>query len=113
MMSRAAMPSLHGRALHRAGMLVGVLVAVPAIALTIELPADTAQLAPGPGSDLANRQCLTCHSADYVGIQPRGKPLAFWKGEVEKMKKVYGAPIPDEEIEPIAQYLTRAYGDAS
>ena len=27
------------------------------------------------------------------------------------MKKVYGPPIPDAEIDPIAQYLTRAYGD--
>ena len=27
------------------------------------------------------------------------------------MKKVYGASIPDDQIEPIAQYLTRAYGD--
>jgi hypothetical protein len=43
--------------------------------------------------------------------QPPGKPYAFWKAEVEKMKKVYGASIPDDQIEPIAQYLTRAYGD--
>jgi hypothetical protein len=28
------------------------------------------------------------------------------------MKKVYGAPIPDDQVEPIAQYLTAAYGDA-
>jgi hypothetical protein len=54
---------------------------------------------------------VTCHSADYVAIQPPGKPLAFWKAEVEKMKKVYGAPIPDDQIDPIAQYLTREYGD--
>ncbi len=85
--------------------------ACPALALTIELPAETGKLKSGPGSDLANRQCLTCHSADYVVVQPPGKPLAFWKAEVEKMKKVYGAPIPDDQIEPIAQYLTREYGD--
>ena len=40
-----------------------------------------------------------------------GKPLAFWKAEVEKMKQVYGAQIPDDQVEPIAQYLARAYGD--
>jgi sulfite dehydrogenase (cytochrome) subunit B len=88
------------------------LVALPARALQIELPAETAKLRPGAGSDLATKQCLTCHSADYVSIQPPGKPLAFWKAEVEKMKKVYGAPIPDDQIEPIAQYLTREYGAA-
>jgi mono/diheme cytochrome c family protein len=91
--------------------IVGVALALPAAALQIELPPETVQLKVAPGSDLANRQCLTCHSADYVSIQPPGKPLAFWQGEVEKMKKVYGAPIPDDQIEPIARYLTRAYGE--
>src|SRR5689334_1683541 len=88
----------------------GALVA-PAFALRIDLPAEAAQLKPGPGSDLATTQCGACHSFDYIATQPPGKPLAFWKAEVEKMKKVYGAQIPDEQIEPIAQYLTRAYGD--
>ena len=86
-------------------------VAAPVAALKIEMPTESATLRQGAGSDLAMRQCMTCHSADYVAIQPPGKPLAFWKAEVEKMKKVYGAPIPDAEIDPIAQYLTREYGD--
>jgi mono/diheme cytochrome c family protein len=88
----------------------GCVIAMPAPGLTIELPADTVKLKPGPGADLAERQCLTCHSADYISVQPPGKPLAFWKAEVEKMKKVYGAQIPDDQIEPIANYLTREYG---
>ena len=91
---------------------LGFVLAQPAAGLKIELPPETATLKAGAGSELANRQCLACHSADYVTVQPPGKPLAFWKAEVEKMKKVYGAPIPDEEIEPIAQYLTREYGAA-
>jgi len=86
--------------------------AFPAASLKIELPPESTGLKTGAGSDLATRQCATCHSADYVAIQPPGRPLAFWKAEVEKMKKVYGAPIPDDQVEPIAQYLTRAYGDA-
>ena len=92
---------------------LGFAIALPAAGLKIELPEETGKLATAPGSDLANLQCLTCHSADYVRIQPPGKPLAFWKAEVEKMKKVYGASIPDDEIEPIARYLTRTYGDAT
>jgi sulfite dehydrogenase len=84
---------------------------LPAFALKIELPPETARLKAAPGSDLATAQCTTCHSADYVITQPPGKPMAFWKAEVEKMKKVYGAPIADDQIEPLAQYLTRAYGD--
>ncbi len=85
--------------------------AAPVAALKIELPPESTSLRAGVGSDLAVRQCVTCHSADYVTIQPPGKPLAFWKSEVEKMKKVYGAPIPDDQIDPIAQYLTREYGE--
>jgi mono/diheme cytochrome c family protein len=81
-----------------------------ALATKIELPPETARLANAPGVELANAQCMTCHSVDYVITQPRGKPLAFWKAEVEKMKAVYGAPIPPEDIGPLADYLTRAYG---
>jgi len=91
--------------------LLVVAFALPAAALRIDLPADTSKLKQGPGADAAAAQCATCHSFDYINTQPPNKPLAFWKAEVEKMKKVYGAPIPDEQIEPIAQYLTRAYGD--
>ena len=52
----------------------------------IELPEQTATLKPGPGSDLANGQCLICHSAEYITTQPSDKPLAFWRAEVEKRK---------------------------
>jgi sulfite dehydrogenase (cytochrome) subunit B len=75
----------------------------------IELPSETAAFKPGPGADLAG-QCLVCHSADYIITQPKDKPLAFWKAEVEKMKKVYGAPIADDQIEPLSQYFARNYG---
>jgi mono/diheme cytochrome c family protein len=81
-----------------------------AAGLKIELPPDTATLKPGAGADLANRQCMICHSVDYITTQPRDKPLAFWKAEVEKMKKVYGAPIQDDQIDPIARYLAENYG---
>ena len=98
----------------RIAVLVFAVAAAAAVAsaagLKIELPKETATLKPGPGVDAANAQCLTCHSVDYISTQPRDKPLAFWKAEVEKMKKVYGAPIPDDQIEPLADYLTRNYG---
>jgi hypothetical protein len=91
---------------------IGLSAAAGSIAdpLRIELPEETATLKPGPGADMANSHCLVCHSAEYVTTQPRDKPLAFWKAEVEKMKKVYGAPIPDEQIAPIAEYLVQSYG---
>jgi len=84
--------------------------AVAAAGLKIQMPPETAALKVAPGSELAAGQCGTCHSADYVSTQPRDKPFAFWKAEVEKMRKVYGAPIADENITPLAEYLTKAYG---
>jgi hypothetical protein len=81
-----------------------------AAGLKIDLPTETAVLKQGPGFELTNTQCSICHSAEYIISQPRGKPLAFWKAEVEKMKKAYGAPIPDDDIQPVADYLTRNYG---
>ncbi|MBS0326104.1 MAG: cytochrome c [Proteobacteria bacterium] len=98
----------------RWALLVGTLAALgaaaPAAALKIELPVETAAFKRGPGADAANEQCRTCHSVDYITTQPRDKPLAFWKAEVEKMKKVYGAPIPDDRIDELADYLARNYG---
>jgi hypothetical protein len=81
-----------------------------ASSLKIELPNEIATLKPGPGVEAANGQCLTCHSAEYITTQPRDKPVTFWKAEVEKMRKVYGAPVPDDQVDVIADYLARSYG---
>jgi cytochrome c5 len=99
------------RALACAASALAFVAAASVSALTIELPKETTQLKDAPGVDVTQRTCSVCHSFDYIAIQPAGRPHAFWKAEVEKMKKVYGASIPDDQIEPIAQYLTRAYGD--
>jgi hypothetical protein len=34
---------------------------------------------------------LTCHSPDYIAMQPAKKGHAFWSAEVTKMIKVYGS----------------------
>jgi len=78
-------------------------------AVSIQLPAETAQLKPGPGLEAAQSNCMTCHSVDYIYMQP---PLSKdqWQGEVVKMKKVMGAPIPDNEVDTIVQYLMSQNG---
>jgi cytochrome c551/c552 len=75
----------------------------------ITLPPETGVFKPASGSQLANSQCLTCHSVDYVLMQP---PLSLktWTAEVKKMQKTFGAPIPDDEIAPLAEYLAENYG---
>ncbi len=81
-------------------------------ALEIKLPPETATLAPSehPGYAVAMTYCLTCHSAEYVRTQPLNLTPAYWKATVTKMKKVFGAPIPDDQLDVITDYLVKTYG---
>jgi sulfite dehydrogenase (cytochrome) subunit B len=73
-----------------------------------QLPPETAELKPGPGVEAAI-VCTACHSADYISTQPSGKGKAFWQGEVQKMIKVYKAPIGEDDAAVIANYLAATY----
>jgi cytochrome c5 len=75
----------------------------------IDLPAENARLKPGPGMDAAEKSCMICHSVDYIYMQP---PLSKeqWQAEVVKMKKVFGAPIPDSDVDTIVNYLMSQNG---
>lgn len=75
----------------------------------ITLPAETAAFKPGRGAELAQANCLICHSADYISMQPP-MPRAFWEGTLKKMKEKFGAPTPDETLVALAEYLTATYG---
>lgn len=77
----------------------------------ISLPEESAVYRHGPGVDLANAYCMGCHSADYVLTQPPGMSRAFWTAEVKKMKEVFGAPVPDDQVKGIVDYLVNTYGD--
>src|SRR5712672_3084933 len=88
---------------------VVIVTTATAPALDIKLPAETMAFKQDVGAEIANGQCLTCHSVDYVVMQP---PMqrAFWKAEVQKMQQKYGAPIPDRQVEAAVDYLTKNYG---
>ncbi|MCG5249069.1 SorB family sulfite dehydrogenase c-type cytochrome subunit [Methylorubrum extorquens] len=77
--------------------------------VSYDLPEDTAKLRPGPGAEIAEAHCLTCHSPDYIAMQPAKKGHAFWSAEVTKMIKVYGAPIEEADAKAIADYLAATY----
>ena len=59
----------------------------------------------GPGADVMNANCTACHSANMALNQPR-LSAADWKGEVEKMRGTYKAPVADRDVAAIVQYLT-------
>jgi mono/diheme cytochrome c family protein len=79
--------------------------------LTIALPAETATLRPGKGLELAQANCMICHSVDYIQTQPP-MPRKFWEAEVKKMREKYGAPTPEETVPTLVEYLAATYGVA-
>jgi hypothetical protein len=77
---------------------------------TISLPGDAGMaFKPGAGLGAVQANCLSCHSSAYVSTQPV-LSKAQWTAEVAKMKAAYGAPIPDDQIPAIVDYLTTTYG---
>lgn len=84
-------------------------VVVQSAGLRIELPMETEVFKPGPNADIANAQCLICHSIEYVTTQPP-QARAFWKNSVLKMQDKYGAAIAADQVEALVDYLARNYG---
>jgi sulfite dehydrogenase (cytochrome) subunit B len=76
--------------------------------VSYQLPNETADLKPGPGADSAV-VCRACHSADYISTQPSKKGKAYWEAEVQKMIKVYKAPINPADAGAIVDYLAATY----
>jgi mono/diheme cytochrome c family protein len=72
--------------------------------VSVELPASHDAFPPGNGADIANGQCLICHSAGMVLRQP---PLTLdeWTGEINKMRNAFGAPLPADQVGALARYL--------
>ena len=84
-----------------------------AVTKTIELPPDGVQLKPSdlPGYAKAQIDCVACHSAEYMRYQPATAPRPYWDAMVKRMKGVFKAPIPDEDMPAIVDYLVKTYGN--
>ena len=63
----------------------------------------------GAGKDKA-MQCVACHSLDYIQMNSPFLTKAGWTASINKMINAFGAPIPKEDVEPIATYLAQNYG---
>ncbi len=74
----------------------------------ITLPQDS-KLFTGIGSKHLNQYCLICHSEEYLNSQP-ALDKKMWEKEVLKMRSSYGAPIPTEDVEVIADELYHRFG---
>ena len=93
-------------------VIVALELSLTSYAAEIQLPPETGAFKQDTSAELANGQCLICHSVEYVTSQPlMGR--AFWKASVVKMQQKYGAPIADAQVEPLVDYLTKNYGIAT
>jgi cytochrome c5 len=73
--------------------------------VNVQLPTSLAVFPAGRGADIANSQCLMCHSADMVLYQP-ARTQDQWKETINKMRSAYGAPLPGEQVDALAAYLS-------
>ena len=74
------------------------------------MPHDEPDLPPGRGRDAFVQSCVVCHSPRYVTNQPRFS-REVWTEEVQKMVKVFGAPVPAERVPEIVDYLVAFHGE--
>lgn len=77
----------------------------------ITLPDYAAKLRDGPNLEVYEKNCLLCHSARYVFMQPPF-PRSTWEKEVTKMVDAYGANIPETDRPKIVDYLVAVNGVA-
>jgi mono/diheme cytochrome c family protein len=78
--------------------------------VSVELPTSLVPFPAGEGAVIANAQCLICHSAGMVLRQP-ARTQEQWKETINKMRSAYGAPLPAEQVDALAAYLSRLVSD--
>jgi hypothetical protein len=67
------------------------------------------ELPDAPGYETFKRNCMSCHSARYIQMQPDLSEKT-WTGIVNKMKKNFGAPVADSSAQMIIKYLVAIKG---
>jgi cytochrome c5 len=77
--------------------------------VSITLPTIDAPLPEGPGKPTVAAACVICHTARYITTQPKVSRAA-WTANVDKMRKVFGAPITDAQAAEAINYLVAIRG---
>ena len=71
---------------------------------------ENVALKAGAGRETVEAHCAACHSLDYPRINSVFLSRQGWEAEVNKMIKVFGAPIQPADAKVIVDYLTVYYG---
>src|ERR1700722_11024854 len=75
----------------------------------VALPENDEPFPPGLGADSVRSHCLICHSAGMVLTQPTLKKDEG-RTEIMKMRSAYGAPIPEDQVDALSEYLKNING---
>jgi cytochrome c553 len=75
--------------------------------VSLDLPTGD-RMFPGDAKAI-NNNCLACHSAGMVLNQP-ALAEGVWRAEVQKMIKVYKAPVAAKDVPAIVAYLVSTKG---
>jgi len=71
---------------------------------------EKVKLKDGEGKALVEANCSVCHSFDYIQMNSPFLDKKGWEVEVNKMIKAFGAPVKQEDVPRIVEYLTKYYG---
>jgi hypothetical protein len=72
--------------------------------VSTDLPVGDRTFPGGARADAINGNCLGCHSAGMVLTQP-SLSRDDWQDEVNKMRHSYKAPVAQEDVPAIVEYL--------
>ena len=67
-------------------------------------PSDGRDFPPGPGAETMAANCMSCHTPGMI-LNPPALTQAEWTGEVNRVMKVYRAPVEAADIPAIVTYL--------
>jgi len=76
---------------------------------SITLPSVPFELPDAPGKNLVVANCVICHSPSYITMQP-AFPRKVWEASVAKMRTTFGAPVPENLVPQIVDYLVAVRG---
>jgi mono/diheme cytochrome c family protein len=95
----------HLRLVYVAVLLVSACAGVQ----SVEPETESADLAPGPGREILERECLKCHELDALEVFRPYYGHTQWRSLILTMRD-NGARVDDAEVELLASYLAEEYG---
>ena len=91
-------------------ILLTLMLALSVAAAIVVAQERRLELKDGPGRAQVEASCGSCHSLDYVVMNSPFLDRNGWDGSVNKMIKVFGAPISADDAKAIVDYLNTNYG---